>query len=98
MDLFVLPASGDGIPLAVEEAMACGLPVVAAGGGELAKLVAPEAGVLVRPRDELALRCAVEALANRPLRARSMGEAGRRRAQEFSIARIAEEYEQIYRG
>ncbi len=78
MDAFALPATTEGIPLALEEAMACGLPVVAARGGELETLIVPELGVLVRPGDELALRSAVDTLASRPQRARTMGEAARR--------------------
>ena len=99
MDAFVRPSSAEGIPLAVEEAMACGLPVIAARGGELDAVVVPDLGVLVRPRDELALRSAVDALAGRPQRARRMGELARRRAQErFSIERMTDQYERIYGG
>jgi glycosyltransferase involved in cell wall biosynthesis len=100
MDAFALPAAAEGIPLALEEAMACGLPVIAArGGDELEKVVVPELGLLVGPGDELALRSAVDTLVSRPQRARTMGEAARKRAQErFSISRTAAEYEDIYRG
>ncbi len=99
MDAFVVPSPADGIPLAVEEAMACGLPVVAIRAGELASLVVPELGAVVPPGDEVALRCALGALAAHPRKARAMGEAGRRRALErFSIAHVAEEYERIYAG
>jgi glycosyltransferase involved in cell wall biosynthesis len=99
MDAFALPASAEGVPLALEEAMACGLPVVAPRAGELESLPFPDVGVLVRPGDELAIRSAVDALASRPQRARAMGEAARRLAQErFSIAKMADEYERIYSG
>ncbi len=99
MDAFVLCSRAEGIPLSVEEAMACGLPVVAVRAGELKGVIAPELGLLVGPYDELALRSAIDTLASRPQRARSMGAAARRRAVErFSIERMADEYEQIYRG
>jgi glycosyltransferase involved in cell wall biosynthesis len=102
MDVFVLASEhqeGDGVPLAIVEAMACGLPVVAARTGELQALLGNDVGALVSAHDALALRSTVDTLARRPDRTRSLGRAARRWAQaRSSIEQIAHEYERIYQG
>ena len=62
------------------EAMALGRPVIAPReGGPLAIVVEGETGLLVPPRDEVALGEALAALLADPQRRRAMGEAGRAR-------------------
>lgn len=70
-DLFVLPGTGG---LAVQEAMAAGLPVIVAeGDGTQNDLVSPRNGWLIPPEDEAALANALrEALTDRS-RLRQMG-------------------------
>ncbi len=51
--------------LVVLEAMACGVPVIAANAGALAELVTSDTGVLVQPRDSGALVAAIEAFYER---------------------------------
>jgi glycosyltransferase involved in cell wall biosynthesis len=79
-DLFVLPGTGG---LAVQEAMAQGLPVIAAeGDGTQEDLVRPENGWRVPPGDLDALAVTLhEALSDAP-RLRSMGAASYRIVQE----------------
>jgi glycosyltransferase involved in cell wall biosynthesis len=79
----VCPSRREGFGVACLEAMAHGRPVVATGVGGLRDLVVDgETGLVVPPRDPAALRGALERLlADPPLR-RSLGAAGRRRAQE----------------
>jgi glycosyltransferase involved in cell wall biosynthesis len=70
----------DGIPNTLAEAMACGLPVVAArlpGTEEL--VVDGETGLLVPPEQPEALALALESVLRDPERRRRMGEAGRER-------------------
>jgi glycosyltransferase involved in cell wall biosynthesis len=77
------PSHREGFGVACLEAMAHGRPVVAGDVGGLRDLVVDgETGYLVPPRDVTALRKALERLlGDRDLR-RSLGEAGRRRAEE----------------
>jgi glycosyltransferase involved in cell wall biosynthesis len=68
----------DGMPVAIAEAMAMGLPVISSDLGGIGELVRPEAGRLVPPRDAAALAAAIAALwsAGPAVRA-EMGKRGR---------------------
>lgn len=81
------------------EAMAAGLPVVAAGHGGLLDIVVPEqTGLLVAPRDSAALADAMQRLLqDAPLR-RRLGQAGLlRQAQHFSLDAQVEQTAALYR-
>jgi glycosyltransferase involved in cell wall biosynthesis len=92
-----VPGRGGGVGAALE-AMAAGLPVVAASRPELAELVADgETGYLVPPGDKAALARRTRLLLDDPELARRLGEAGRRRAAErFSVARLVEQCARLY--
>lgn len=85
------PATGDeeGLPVAILEAMAHALPVVATRHAGIPESVLEgETGLLVDEGDVRGMAAAMEALAADVPRARSLGEAGRRRAiAEFSLER-----------
>ena len=87
-DLFVLPGTGG---LAVQQAMAHGLPVIVAeGDGSQQELVRPSNGWLVAPGNELALRTALIVAFSNPSRLRKMGEASFRLVKkEFTLENMA---------
>jgi len=88
-DLFVHPARWqEAFGLAVAEAMACGLPIVASRVGALPELVEDQVnGILVEPGQPAALAEAIARLAADPALRMTMGQASRVRAVErFSIA------------
>ncbi|MGE0878859.1 MAG: glycosyltransferase [Acidimicrobiia bacterium] len=76
--------------LTAVEGLACGVPVVATAVGGLAETVVDgRTGLLVPPRDPLALRGAIECLLADSDRRRAMGAAGRRRAQWYGWDQVA---------
>ena len=93
-DVFCLPSTYEGLPLAILEAMAAGLPVVAtAVAGNPEAVEDGVTGVLVPPESATALADALVALLGDPERRRRMGEAGRARVSErFAIAQVAERH------
>jgi glycosyltransferase involved in cell wall biosynthesis len=80
------------------EAMACGVPVVAASvGGLIDTVVHGKTGLHVPPRDSSAIAAALEELFENPDRARAFGRAGRQRARaRYSWDRIAADTERFY--
>ena len=98
LDVFVAPSLIEGQSLAVLEAMAAGLPVVASRVGGLPEVVQDGVtGLLAAPGNPLELQEAIKVLRDDPSRRRDMGQAGRERVQEhFTSARMAEGYLQVY--
>lgn len=96
---FLLTSDYEGCPLAVLEAMATGLPVVATDVGGLQELVvAGETGLLVQARRPDLFAAALAELLSNGERARKLGAAGRRRLRErFSAERMVADTEALYR-
>jgi glycosyltransferase involved in cell wall biosynthesis len=77
-DVFVLPSSSEAQGIAALEAMAAGLPVVAAGvGGLLGTVRDGETGFLVPPGDVVALSQRLAIVLQEPVRRHAMGVAAR---------------------
>jgi len=98
LDVFALTSDWEGMPNAVLEAMATGLPVVAtAVGGTPEVVVDGETGLLVPPRDPNALAQAITCLLREPDLRRKMGRAGRERVERhFSIEETVRQTEALY--
>ncbi len=97
-DLFVIPSIAEGLSITTIEAMASGLPVVAAAVGGLPELVrSGETGYLVRPRDAGELAAAVVRLLTDPPARIRFGLHGRLSVgRQFSIDRMLEETKAVY--
>ncbi|HZE96026.1 MAG TPA: N-acetyl-alpha-D-glucosaminyl L-malate synthase BshA [Planctomycetota bacterium] len=87
----------EGFGMSVLEAMACGVPVVATESGGVSEVLSEACGRTASVGDVEALAAAaVEILRDQNL-ARTMGEAGRRRAEElFDVDRVVPQYEALY--
>ncbi|HEY0518895.1 MAG TPA: glycosyltransferase family 4 protein [Ilumatobacteraceae bacterium] len=84
--------------IVVIEAMAGGSPVVASAVGGIPEIVEDGvSGLLVAPGDATALGHALAELIGDPQRRAAMGEAARRRAEDFTAARVVDRIEQEYR-
>ena len=99
LDLYVAASRKEGLPLAVLEAMAAGLAVVATDVPGHRDVVAPgETGLLVAPEDPAALAEAVATLLSDPARRKSLGQAGRERVrQEFGVRAMVDATAAVYR-
>ena len=97
-DIFVLPSYDEGLPIAVLEAMAEGLPVVATNVGGVPELVDHgQTGFLVKPGDVTALHSALHGLVTSLELRNQFGNAALIRAQkDFSIGKMVAEIESIY--
>ena len=97
--LYVQPSRHEGFGLAVAEAMAGGLPVVASAVGGLVEVLDDgRAGVLVRPDDPDALADAVTTLLHDPARAARLASTGRERAAaHYTVDRMIDGTEAVYR-
>ncbi len=96
----VLPSHyGEGVPLALIEAAACGRPMIAADGPGLRDIVRDgETGLLVPPHDPRALAAALARLAGDGVLRRKMGAAARRLAEtRFAAPAVVEATLEVYR-
>jgi len=98
-DLFCLPSRREGLGVALLEAMAVGIPVVASRVGGMAEaFVDGESGLHVEVADPAGLAEALSQLLDDPDLARELGRAGRARVEaEFDIRRMCESTEALYR-
>jgi L-malate glycosyltransferase len=105
LDIFCLSSVFEGLPLALLEAMAASLPVVATRVGGVPEATGAdaqgdsEAALLVPAKSPEALANAVGALLNDPARRVALGAAGRRRcASHHSMTRMQERLVAVYQS
>ena len=101
MDVFVLPtALREGLPLAIAEAMACGLPVIATNVGGVREVVLDgKTGFLLPPRDEEALCDAVLTLLQDDRKRLAFGKAGHEYCMsEYGADLMVSRIEAIYKN
>lgn len=97
-DLFVFPSLAENFPCSVQEAMACGTPVLAFDIDGVNEQIDPDAtGFVVPTGDTDALTRAVDQLLRNVPRLAEVGRAARRRAEEsWTLDTFLDRHEQLY--
>ncbi|MGH7632266.1 MAG: glycosyltransferase, partial [Gemmatimonadaceae bacterium] len=98
-DVFVMPSLSEGLPLALVEAMAASLPVIASDVGGIPEVAVRDAEALfVAPGDARALAAALARLLRDSALRASLGAAAHGRAvRDFGLDRMGDAYEWLYR-
>ncbi len=106
-DLFIFPSFQEGLPMALLEAMACGLPVLCSnirGNSDLMEPLVPEdtlisctGGMMIQKADDADAYCrALTRLLSEPEKLPRMGSANKTRAEAFSSELVEEKMREIY--
>ncbi len=98
VDAFVLPSLWEGLPIALLEAMAVGVPVIASAVDGSAEVIQPgTSGLLVPPEDVASLAGAMGALLETPALAERLARAGLERARgRYGLEAMLRSTERMY--
>jgi len=98
-DAFVLSSRSEGTPIVLFEAMAAGVPIVAARVGGIPDVVGEGEAVLVPPDDAAALATGLRLVLETPATAAAMAQrASKRLGTDFGTTAWLGRHEQLYRG
>ncbi|MCR5600119.1 MAG: glycosyltransferase family 4 protein [Ruminococcus sp.] len=95
-DVYCCTSKVEGLPIAVLEAMACGLPVVTTAAGGVADIVRNGRNGFVTESDPQAIADKMEKLYKDEMLRRAMSSESRKMAVELDIRKCAEGYEKLY--
>jgi glycosyltransferase involved in cell wall biosynthesis len=98
MDILIMPTVREGLSLAVLEAMACALPVVASNCSSLPELIDDGQGGFLCPIGDVdAFAEKINLLAEAPALRREMGEYNRSKVEKtFTIEKISKAYQELF--
>jgi glycosyltransferase involved in cell wall biosynthesis len=97
-DTFAIMSTSETQSMVLLQAMASGLPVVAADTRALPEFVTPANGLLVDPHDVTQLTQALADLLASPARRRALGAAGRQCVEQYRVETITDAWEALYRS
>jgi glycosyltransferase involved in cell wall biosynthesis len=95
-DVFTIMSTSETQSMALLQAMASGLPVVAANSRALPEFVTEGNGRLVNADDETALTSVLRDLLDTPEQRRALGAGGLRSAREYGVETVCDSWEAIY--
>ena len=98
-DVFVLPSYNEGLPVAMLEAMAWGLPVITTPVGGIPEVVTPDQhGILVEPGDVETLSASLQAFIESEELRLTMGKNARKRVEPFNLDSYFSTLAVVYRS
>jgi glycosyltransferase involved in cell wall biosynthesis len=98
LDIATSPSRSEAFPMAVGEAMGCGIPCVVTNVGDSAMIVGNTGKVVPADDPQVLAEAWHELLVAGPVVRKQMGEAARNRIQQqFSLSAIVERYQELYR-
>jgi len=99
MDILLMPTVREGFGLAIAEAMACGLPVVASNCSAIPELIDDGKGGFLCPIGDVdAFAEKINLLAGSPTLRREMGDYNRAKVEKmFTLERMAIEYQKLFK-
>ncbi|MEI8167476.1 MAG: glycosyltransferase family 4 protein [Chloroflexales bacterium] len=99
-DILVLPSLIEGLPYMITEALSYAKPVIASNvGGIPEQVLDGETGLLVPPRDALALANAIRSLVKDPNLVRRMGAGALQHyRQHFTLERMLDDHDALYQA
>ncbi|MFH1460567.1 MAG: glycosyltransferase family 4 protein [Candidatus Omnitrophota bacterium] len=94
-DIFCLPSLWEGCPCTIIEAMACGTPVVATKVGGIPDMINKETGVLVEPKNPVALAVALTEALNKKWNHEQISAIGQSNSWDNVADKVIEVYKKI---
>ena len=96
-DIFVLSSQHEGLPMAILEAMACGIPVISTDcrSGPREILQNGQCGILVPVNNETALADAITRLLKDREQREEFSKRGKERMKDFTVNEIVRQYEDV---
>jgi glycosyltransferase involved in cell wall biosynthesis len=94
--IFIFPSEAENFPIVLLEAMAAGMAIITTKNTGCAEVVG-DAALLVKPRDSIGIRSALEQLTANPDLVKNLGTSARQRLRErFGWSMVAERYVSLY--
>ena len=100
MDSYALSSFSEALPMALLEAMATALPIIATDVGDVKYMLGGgKGGIIVKPKDVDALESGMRYFLDHPDAARENGNFARKRAEvSFNIVKTKDAYEKLYKS
>lgn len=97
-DVFLLPSVKEGMPYAILEAMAAGLPIIATRVGALSEMIEDGiSGILIEPQNSEAIKNAITDLSKNPEKRKTLGlQARKRLIENYNINKMFEKTKNLY--
>jgi len=96
--IIVLPSYSEGFPMIILEAMAIGRAIIATDVGSIGWMLQDECGIVIPPRNDVALADALTSLITDQMRRTLLEQNAKKKSQSFEIEKISKLYEQVWLG